>query len=90
MINIKQSYVHQLPADRDNPFDSNGKLVSRWVACSSGSCGYERSAFESSYMIRNKDVLLRMYKVNGQQVCEGCIKEAIQEMQEWIDDGEEE
>jgi hypothetical protein len=90
MIHMKESFVHQLPADRDNPFDSKGRLVSRWVACSSGACGYERSAFESSYMIRDKDVLLRMFKVNGQQVCEGCIKESIVEMQAWIDDGEEE
>lgn len=90
MMHIKESYVHQLPVDQNNPFDANGKLVSRWVACSSGSCGYERSAFESSYMIRNKDVLLRMFKVNGEQVCEGCIKENIAEMQAWIGDGEEE
>ena len=66
--------------------DPNGPT--RWVACSSGNCGYERNETESSYMIRNKDVLLRMFKVNGQQVCEGCIKESITEMQDWI--GEEE
>jgi len=66
--------------------DPNGPT--RWVTCSSGNCGYERNETESSYMIRNKDVLLRMFKVNGQQVCEGCIKESIAEMTDWI--GEEE
>ena len=83
MIYMKESYVYSIPADMDNP---DGPT--RWVACSSGNCGYERNETESSYMIRNKDVLLRMFKVNGQQVCEGCIKESIAEMQDWI--GEEE
>ena len=85
MIYMKESYVHQLPADMENPFDDDGKVVSRWVGCE---CGYERSALDSNYMIRGKPVLLRMFKVNGRQTCAGCIKESITEMQEWI--GEEE
>jgi hypothetical protein len=87
MIYMKESYVHQLPADIKNPFDETGKLLSRWVGCN---CGYERNAFESNYLIRGECVLLRMFKVEGVQTCIGCIKENIEEMQAWIDDGEEE
>lgn len=68
MIFMKESYVH----------------LYQWVSCSSGNCGYERCAADSSYMIRNKPVLLRMFKVNGQQTCEGCIKESIDEMKSWL------
>lgn len=67
---IKESYVYTLPADMNDP-----EGPTRWVACSSGDCGYERCEDDSSYMIRMKPVLLRMFKVNGQQTCEGCIKE---------------
>jgi hypothetical protein len=87
MIHIKESYVHQLPADMKNPFDETGKLLSRWVGCN---CGYERNAFESNYLIRGECVLLRMFKVEGVQTCIGCIKENIEEMQAWVEDGEEE
>ena len=87
MIHIKESYVHQLPMDIKNPFDETGKLLSRWVGCR---CGYERNAFESNYLIRGEDVLLRMFKVDGVQTCIGCIKENIEEMQAWVEDGEEE
>jgi hypothetical protein len=83
MIYMKESYVYTLPADMDDP-----EGPTRWVACHSGNCGYERTADDSSYMIRMKPVLLRMFKVNGQQTCAGCIKESIAEMQAWI--GEEE
>ena len=72
MIYMKESYVYE----------------HQWVGCSSGNCGYERCKDDSSYMIRMKPVLLRMFKVNGQQVCAGCIKESIAEMQDWL--GEEE
>ena len=87
MIHIKESYVYQLPMDIKNPFDESGKLLSRWVGCN---CGYERNAFESNYLIRGEDVLLRMFKVDGRQTCIGCIKENISEMQAWVEDGEEE
>ena len=77
---IKESYVYTLPADMDEP---NGPT--RWVACSGGECGYERTADDSSYMIRMKPVLLRMFKVNGRQVCEGCLKEWRASITEWIE-----
>jgi len=82
---IKESYVHQLPEDMAQPFGEDGKLVSRWVGCN---CGYERSAFDSNYLIRGESVLLRMFKVNGVQTCIGCLKEFKIEMNAWI--GEEE
>jgi hypothetical protein len=31
-----------------------------------------------------------MFKVEGIQTCIGCIKENIEEMQAWVEDGEEE
>ena len=77
---IKESWVHTLPADMDDP-----EGPTRWVACSSGDCGYERCEDDSSYMIRMKPVLLRMFKVNGQQVCEGCLKEWRASITEWIE-----
>ena len=77
---IKESYVYTLPADMNNP-----KGPTRWVGCSSGECGYERCEDDSSYMIRMKPVLLRMFKVNGQQVCEGCLKEWRAEISEWLE-----
>ena len=79
MIHMKESYVYSIPCEDDG---------TRWVACTSGNCGYERNETTSSYTVRGKDVLLRMFKVNGAQVCAGCIKESIVEMQAWI--GEEE
>lgn len=85
MIFMKESYVHKLPADINSPYDVHGQVVYRWVGCE---CGYERSAFDSNYLIRGEAVLLRMFKVNGRQTCAGCIKESIAEMQAWI--GEEE
>ena len=87
MISLKESYVHQIPLDMDNPFDENGKLVSRWVGCN---CGYERNAFESNYHVRGEIVLLRMFKLNGVQTCIGCIKENVAEMRLWLDEDDEE
>lgn len=83
MISLKESYVHKLPADMENPFDEMGVLISRWVGCE---CGYERSAFDSNYSVRGKCVLLRMFKLNGRQTCIGCIKDSIKEMQAWVED----
>jgi len=77
---IKESYVYTLPADMNDP-----EGPTRWVGCSSGDCGYERTADDSSYMIRMKPVLLRMFKVNGRQVCEGCLKEWRASITEWIE-----
>jgi hypothetical protein len=79
---IKESYVHKLPADINNPTDDEGMIVYRWVGCE---CGYERTAFDSNYLIRGKAVLLRMFKVNGAQVCEGCLKEWRSSITEWIE-----
>ena len=56
---IKESYVYTFPADMDDP-----EGPTRWVACSSGDCGYERCEDDSSYMILMKPVLLRMFKLS--------------------------
>lgn len=76
MIYMKESYVYSIPCPEHG---------TRWVACTSGACGYERNETQSSYSIRGEDVLLRMFKVNGAQVCAGCIKESIAEMQAWME-----
>jgi len=77
---IKESYVYTLPANMANP-----KGPTRWVACQGFDCGYERTVDDSTYMIRDKPVLLRMFKVNGAQTCEGCLKECRTAISEWLE-----
>ena len=64
---IKESYVYAIehvPGAR------------RWVACNGEDCGYERTLDDSNY----DGKLLRMFKVNGQQICQGCLEEWYQEI----------
>ena len=71
MIFIKESYVHEF----------------QWVGCNSGGCGYERCKDDSTIMDnQNKPILLRMFKVNGAQTCEGCVREAVKDMTDWLED----
>jgi len=59
---IKESYVYQIehvPGAR------------RWVGCNGEDCGYERTLDDSN----NQGKLFRMFKVNGMQICEECLKE---------------
>ena len=58
---IKESYVYAIVID--------GKQ--RWVGCNGGSCGYERTIDDSN----NAGLLYRMFKVNGEQICEVCLDE---------------
>jgi hypothetical protein len=74
MLFIKESYVHEF----------------QWVGCHAGNCGYERDKTDSNWMEGGKTVLLRMFKVNGQQTCEACMREAAGNIQDWLEDGEEE
>jgi len=62
---IKESYVHFLPLSRnlDGP--------TRWVGCNGEGCGYSRNDEDSNY----NGKLLRMFKVNGEQICEECLEE---------------
>jgi len=59
---IKESYVHELP-------DNCGGY--RWVGCNGEDCGYERTLDDSNYAGH----LFRMFKVNGQQICERCLEQ---------------
>ena len=60
---IKESYVYTLPGQYEGQ--------TRWVGCHGEDCGYERNAIDSNY----DGVLLRMFKVNGVQMCEKCLDE---------------
>jgi len=53
--------------------------------CHTDGCGYWRSADDHS-MLGHKP--LRMFKVNGTYMCEGCMRDNAKEMQAWL--GEEE
>jgi len=70
MFFIKESYVHEF----------------QWVGCNSGNCGYERSKDDSTIMKHDKPILLRMFKVNGAQTCEACVREAVKDMTDWLED----
>ena len=66
---IKESYVYQIeifPNER------------RWVSCNGEGCGYERTLDDSNYnsgLNSDDGKLFRMFKVNGMQICEECLKE---------------
>lgn len=84
---IKESYVHKLPLNKN--FDG----PTRWVSCNGEDCGYARNATDSNYQGK----LLRMFKVNGEQICQACLEEWYQEIylallqddvQLWQDDKE--
>lgn len=54
----------------------------REVACNGDSCGYWISPNDHSMAGSPR---LRMFKVNGIQFCEACVKETIEEMQAWLE-----
>jgi hypothetical protein len=37
-------------------------------------------------MKNDKPILLRMFKVNGAQTCEACVREAVKDMTDWLED----
>ena len=76
---IKESYVYTLPASMHYP-----EGPTRWVACNGGDCGYERTADDSTLQYKDQPVLLRMFKVNGVQTCEACLKEWKESITEWL------
>jgi len=65
---IKESFVHTIPFTDGNH---------RWVTCSQDECGYERTKDDHS---NGPNPFLRMFKVNGMQVCEGCLNDWIEEI----------
>jgi len=71
---IKESYVYTLPGYYDRE--------SRWVACQGEGCGYERT--DKDHTIGGKP-MFRMYKVNGVQICEGCLIDWKKNIQEALD-----
>jgi len=58
---IKESYVYQIE-------DVPG--ARRWVGCNGEDCGYERTLDDSNF----SGNLFRMFKVNGMQICEECLR----------------
>lgn len=61
-------------------------LEGREAHCNGDGCGYWRSNNDHS----NGDyVKLRMYKVNGEQICEGCLEDWANSIKEALfEDGE--
>lgn len=55
--------------------------------CHSNGCGYWRAPNDHS-LVDHKP--LRMFKVNGTYMCEGCMRDNVREMVAWLEDGEEE
>ncbi len=55
--------------------------------CHSHGCGYWRAPNDHSLQGHKP---WRMFKVNGQYMCEGCMRDNVQEMQAWLEEGEEE
>jgi len=70
---IKESFVYTLPGNPNNPKEF------RWVACNGDGCGYERTNDDHTL---GTDPLLRMFKVDGVQMCEGCLKDWWNEIEE--------
>ena len=68
---IKESFVHTIPCE--------GTRGHRWVTCSQDECGYERTIDDHS---NGANPFLRMFKVDGMQVCEGCLNDWIDEIHE--------
>jgi len=79
---IKESYVYSLPLRNDEDFH-------RWVACNGEGCGYERTLDDSNCsVVSTHPLLLKMYKVNGVQICEGCLKDWIENIKEALEEEE--
>jgi len=71
---IKESFVHTLPCDKTRGH--------RWVACCVGDCGYERTLDDHT---NGDHPFLRMFKVDGMQICEGCLNDWIHEISQALD-----
>jgi hypothetical protein len=54
----------------------------REVVCNGDACGYWISPNDHSMTGSPR---LRMFKVNGVQFCEACVKETIEELQAWLE-----
>lgn len=54
----------------------------REVACNGEVCGYWISPDDHAMQGSPR---LRMFKVNGVQYCEACVKETIEELQAWLE-----
>ena len=79
---IKESYVYTLPLERDK---ENG--LTRWVGCNGEACGYERTLDDSNCsVVSTHPLLLKMYKVNGVQICEGCLKDWMENIKEALEE----
>ena len=66
---IKESYVYAI---------EHVTGARRWVSCNGEGCGYERTLDDSNYIsgLDSEDgMLFRMFKVNGMQICEECLKQ---------------
>ena len=50
--------------------------------CHSAGCGYWRAPDNDHSMGRHKP--LRMFKVNGEYMCEGCMRDNANEMLAWL------
>ena len=54
----------------------------REVLCNGDKCGYWIAPDDHAMQGQPR---LRMFKVNGIQYCEECVKETIAEMQRWLE-----
>ena len=54
----------------------------REVLCNGDGCGYWIGPADHSMQGSPR---LRMFKVNGIQYCEECVKETVAEMQRWLE-----
>ena len=77
---IKESYVYLMPYTKDV------KGPTRWVECNGEDCGYLRCGDDSNY----NGKLLRMFKVNGQQICQCCLEDWYQEIELALQEDDEE
>ena len=58
------------------------RLEGREMHCHGGDCGYWRTIDDHSYGGFDK---LRMYKVDGEYRCEGCLQEMLTEIKEALE-----
>jgi hypothetical protein len=54
----------------------------REVVCNGEACGYWITPNDHSLQGERR---LRMFKVNGVQYCEACVKETVEELQAWLE-----
>jgi len=78
---IKESYVYTLPSTISHLLPDES---TRWVGCNGDGCGYERTLDDSN----NDSHLYRMFKVNGEQICEVCLQDWMQNIKEALEEEE--